>query len=91
MRFIWLENTKESFENIKSKHFSYSETIEYKLNLLERIEDKIITLGTSTRADKPEWKGSHKALIDKFIIYYSFSDDKQTCFIEYFKHSSQNY
>lgn len=91
MRFIWLENTKESFENIKSKHFSYSETIKYKLNLLERIEDKIITLGTSTRADKPEWKGSHKVHVDKFIIYYSFSEDKQTCFIEYFKHSSQHY
>jgi mRNA-degrading endonuclease RelE of RelBE toxin-antitoxin system len=91
MRFIWLENTKGSFENIKSEHFSYSETIEYKLNLLERIEEKIITLGTSTRADKPEWKGSHKAHVDKFIIYYSFSEDKQTCFIEYFKHSSQHY
>ncbi len=52
--FIWLENTKESFESIKSKHFSYAETNEYKLNLLERIEDKILTLGTSTRADKPE-------------------------------------
>lgn len=91
MRFIWLENTKESFENIKSQHFSYSETIEYKLNLLERIEDKILTLGTSTRVDKPEWKGTHKVLVDKFVIYYSFSDDKQTCFIEYFKHSSQNY
>ncbi|GAB3065732.1 hypothetical protein GCM10027286_31410 [Virgibacillus ainsalahensis] len=56
------------------------------MNLLERIEDKILTLDTSTRADKPEWKESHKALVDKFIIYYSFSDDKQTCFIEYFKH-----
>ncbi|RKQ28345.1 hypothetical protein [Oceanobacillus halophilus] len=91
MEFIWLENTKESFENIKSQHFSYSETIENKLRLLERIEDKNQTLGTSTRADKLEWKGSHKILVDRFIVYYSFSKDKQTCYIEYFKHSSQYY
>ncbi|WP_161783091.1 hypothetical protein [Pontibacillus yanchengensis] len=51
----------------------------------------MITIGTSTRADKPEWKGSHKVLVDQFIIYYSFSDDKQTCYIEYFKHSRQHY
>lgn len=91
MRFIWLESTKEAFENIKSDHFSYNETIQYNLTLLERIEKKIITVGTSTRADKPEWKRSHKVHVDKFIIYYSFSHDKQTCFIEYFKHSSQHY
>lgn len=91
MEFIWLNNTKESFENIKSKHFSRIETIEYKLRLLERIEDKIQTFGTSTRADKPEWKGSYKVVVDRFIIYYSFSDNKQTCYIEYFKHSSQHY
>jgi hypothetical protein len=59
--------------------------------LLERTEEKIQTLGTSTMADKPGWKGSHKAHVDKLIIYYSFSEDKQTCFIEYFKDSSQHY
>lgn len=91
MEFIWLKNTKESFKNIKSQHFSHSETIEYKLRLLDRIEDKIQTLGTSTRADRQEWKASHKILVDGFIIYYSFSEDKQTCYIEYFKHSSQHY
>jgi mRNA-degrading endonuclease RelE of RelBE toxin-antitoxin system len=89
MEFIWLKSTKESFENIQSQYFSYSETIEYKLQLLERIEDKIQTLGTSIKADKPEWKGSYKILVDRFVIYYSFSEDKETCYIEYFKHSSQ--
>lgn len=86
-----MKNTKESFENIKSEHFSYSETIEYKLSLLERIEDKIQTLDTSIGVDKPEWKASHKILVDRFVIYYSFSEDKQICYIEYFKHSSQHY
>ncbi|SFD61409.1 hypothetical protein SAMN05216238_102421 [Lentibacillus persicus] len=80
-----MKNTMESFENITSKHFSHNETIEYKLSLLERIEDKIQTLDTSTRADKPEWNASHKILVDRFIIYYSFSEDKQTCYIEYLK------
>jgi len=91
MGIIWLKTTIESFESIKSEHFSHTETAEYKLELLERIEEKIRTLGSSTRADKPEWEGSHKTIVDKFIIYYFFSPDKQTCFIEYFRHSSQHY
>jgi hypothetical protein len=44
----------------------------------------------SIPAGKEEWEGSYKIIIDKFIVYYSFSEDRETCYVEYFKHSSQN-
>ncbi|GAA0339116.1 hypothetical protein GCM10008967_31750 [Bacillus carboniphilus] len=54
------------------------------------MEEKIVLLGTSVAVDKPEWEGSYKIIIDKYIVYYSFSNDRTICYIEYFKHSRQH-
>jgi hypothetical protein len=89
MKFIWLSTTREAFNNIRSRHFTDSETIEYKYQLLDRIEKKIDLLRTSLPVNKFGWNNSHKIMVDRYIVYYSFSEDREVCYIEYFKHSSQ--
>ncbi|SET80071.1 ParE toxin of type II toxin-antitoxin system, parDE [Salinibacillus kushneri] len=85
----WTNQALGGFRNIQSHHFTFQETKEYKRNLVKKIEEKIALFGTSIPADKPEWEGSYKIIIDKYIIYYSLSDNRTTCYIEYFKHSRQ--
>ncbi|WP_425541846.1 type II toxin-antitoxin system RelE/ParE family toxin [Bacillus carboniphilus] len=86
----WTNQALEGFSNIQSNHFTSEETKEYKKKLVRRMEEKIVLLGTSVAVDKPEWEGSYKIIIDKYIVYYSFSNDRTICYIEYFKHSRQH-
>ncbi|HLR40968.1 MAG TPA: type II toxin-antitoxin system RelE/ParE family toxin [Virgibacillus sp.] len=90
MRLEWTEQALEGFRNIRSQHYTQFETAQYKKRLLDNIQEKVILLGTSTPVKKEEWKGSYKIIIDKFIVYYSFSEKRNICYIEYFKHSSQH-
>jgi len=90
MRLEWTEQALVGFRNIRSHHYTPSETDEYKKRLLKNIQDKISLIGISIPAEKEAWKGSYKIIIDKFIVYYSFSEDQTICYIEYFKHSSQH-
>jgi len=89
MKFIWLGTTRRAFNNIWSSHFSEDEIITYKLQLLEKIEHRIALMGRSTPVNKPDWESSYKILVDKYIVYYSFSEDLKDCYIEYFIHTSQ--
>ncbi|GGM18990.1 hypothetical protein GCM10011351_00950 [Paraliobacillus quinghaiensis] len=89
MKIKWANQALEGFQNIKSQHFTMQETKEYKKSLVKNIEEKVSLLGTSIPVNEREWKGSYKLIIDKYIIYYSLSDDRTTCYIEYFKHSRQ--
>jgi len=89
MQIKWTNAALEGFRNIQSQHFTSFETKEYKKSLVKRIEQKIALLGSTFPTDKPGWEGTYKIIIDKFIVYYSFSSDKKTCYIEFFKHSSQ--
>ena len=90
MRLEWTEQALEGFRNIRSQHYTQFETAQYKRRLLESIQEKVILLGTSIPVKKEEWKGSYKIIIDKYIVYYSFSEKRDICYIEYFKHSSQH-
>ncbi|GGE36013.1 hypothetical protein GCM10011391_13520 [Pullulanibacillus camelliae] len=89
MRLEWTDQALEGFRNIYSHHFTLSETKEYKKRLLKNIKEKVSLLGTSIPAGNGEWEGSYKIIVDKFIVYYSFSEDRDICYIEYFRHSSQ--
>lgn len=89
MKILWTKQALEGFHSIQSKHFSCYETQEYKRDLIIRIQEKISLLGTSIPANQPDWEGSYKVIIDNYIVYYSYSNDYTTCFIEYFKHSKQ--
>lgn len=90
MKLEWTEQALEAFRNIRSQHYTQLETTAYKKRLLENIQEKVILLGTSIPVEKEDWKGSYKIIIDKFIVYYSFSDNRDICYIEYFRHSSQH-
>lgn len=89
MKFIWLNTTRKAFDHIWSRHFSETEIIDYKLSLLDRIENKIILIKSSMPVNNSNWNGSFKISVDRFIVYYSFSNDMKICYIEYFKHMSQ--
>jgi mRNA-degrading endonuclease RelE of RelBE toxin-antitoxin system len=89
VKFIWLGTTRKAFDTIWSRHFTENEIVEYKLRLLDRIENKITLMKTSMPVNRSDWHGSYKIIIDKFVVYYSFSDDQNICYIEYFKHMSQ--
>lgn len=90
MQVKWTKQALEGFNNIRSEHFTFEETVQYKKRLANKIQEKITILGTSIGADKSEWKGTYKVIVDKYIIYYSFSENQKTCYIEYFKYSRQH-
>ena len=90
MKLEWTEQALEAFRNLRSQHYTQFETAEYKKRLLDNIQEKVILLGTSIPVKKEEWEGSYKIIIDKFIVYYSFSEKRDICYIEYFRHSSQH-
>lgn len=90
MRLEWTEQALAAFRSIRSQHYTQLETTVYKKRLLENIQEKVILLGTSIPVKKENWEGSYKIIIDKFIVYYSFSKKRDTCYIEYFRHSSQH-
>jgi len=89
MEFIWVGTTQKAFDNIWSRHFGEDEIVEYKLRLLDQIEGKIDLMKTSVPVNHRDWQGNFKIIVDKYIVYYSFSDNENTCYIEYFKHMSQ--
>ncbi|HLR59805.1 MAG TPA: type II toxin-antitoxin system RelE/ParE family toxin [Pseudogracilibacillus sp.] len=90
MKLKWTEQALEGFRNIRSQYYTQSETAQYKKHLLESIQEKVILLSTSIPVKQDDWKGSYKIIIDKYIVYYSFSDKREICYIEYFRHSSQH-
>ena len=90
MEIKWTKQAFQAFQNIKSNRFTLQETKEYKKRLVKKIDKKIPLLGTSIPVqDHHGWEGSYKVNIDNFVVYYSFSPDKKTCYIEYFKHFRQ--
>jgi hypothetical protein len=90
MEIKWTKQALEGFNYIQSKHFTSIETKEYKKDLVKRIKAKISLLRTTMPVDQPEWEGSYRIIVDKYIVYYSFSVDQTICYIEFFKHSRQN-
>src|SRR5690625_5932945 len=76
MKLKWTEQALEGFHNIQSQYYTQSENAQYKKRLLENIQEKVILLGTSIPVKQDEWKGSYKIIIDKFIVYYSFSEKR---------------
>ncbi len=79
----------EVFAQIQSRHFTFDETKEYKKELVAKIERMISLLGTSIPSNQSHWEGTYKIIVDKYIVYYSYSEDYSTCYIEYFKYSRQ--
>lgn len=90
MQIKWSKSAKDSLRHIRSIHFSKEETKEYKVHLVREIEQKISVLMKIVPSNEPSWKGTYRLFVDKFKVYYSFSADKRTCFIEALRHQHQN-
>ena len=74
MKLEWTEQALEAFRNLRSQHYTQFETVEYKKRLLDNIQEKVILLSTSIPVKKGEWESSYKIIVDKFIVYYLFSE-----------------
>jgi hypothetical protein len=56
---------------------------------VKKIEQDIVTMSGVFASDEPSWLGTYRLLVDKYKVYYSFSADKQTCYIEAVLHQHQ--
>ncbi|TLS54121.1 type II toxin-antitoxin system RelE/ParE family toxin [Paenibacillus antri] len=90
MNMKWTPSARKSLRDIQSIHFTEEETKEYRIRLVRSIQDKILSLMVSMPAREPSWQGTYRILVDRYKVYYSFSDDRQTCFIEALRHQHQN-
>jgi len=85
----WTNAAKKSLSGIQSSHFTKEETKKYKQSFVRRIEDRIRTVMESMPSTEPGWQGTYKILVDWYKVYYSFSADKQVCYVEALKHQRQ--
>lgn len=77
MRLEWTEQALEGFRNIRSHHYTPSETAEYKKRLLKNIQGKISLIGISIPAEKEAWKGSYKSSLINLLFIIRFQKIKQ--------------
>jgi plasmid stabilization system protein ParE len=85
----WTPSARKSLKQIQSIHFTQEETKRYQINLVRAIEQKIAVLLEAMPANEPSWQGTYRILVDKYKVYYSFSEDKRTCYIEALRHQHQ--
>ena len=90
MQIKWSKSARDSLRQIQSIHFSEKETKKYKVYLVGEFEQIISILMETVTTNEPSWKGTYRLFVDKFKVYYSFSTDKRTCFIEAIRHQHQN-
>ncbi|WP_375295227.1 type II toxin-antitoxin system RelE/ParE family toxin [Paenibacillus sp.] len=88
MNVKWTPSARKSLRDIQSIHFTDDETKEYRIRLVRNIQDKILTM-ESIPAKEPSWQGTFRIIVDSYKVYYSFSEDRQTCFIEGLRHQRQ--
>lgn len=60
------------------------------IELVKKIEQKVVTLLDSIPVQDPAWEGTYRLLIDMYNVYYLFSSDKRSCLIEVVWHQRQN-
>lgn len=89
MKVGWTKAARKSLRSINSIHFTPEETKRYQIDLVKRIEQKVVTLLESTPTQDPSWNGTYRLLIDRYRVYYSFSSDNRSCLVEAVWHQHQ--
>lgn len=84
----------DSFGKTKSEanpkySFSQQETKRYKVELVRKIQQKVAVVLETMPVNEPSWQGTYRILVDKYKVYYSFSEDKRICYIEALRHQHQ--
>jgi hypothetical protein len=84
----WTETARNRFRQIKSDHFSEQETIDYKINLLRLVEQKIVRMGTMMPSR--EYRDTYYCMLDRYIVSYKVLDNGERYVITSFKHGTMN-
>jgi hypothetical protein len=82
----WTETARNRFRQIKSDHFSEMETIEYKINLIRRVEQKVTSMGTMMPSR--EYRDTYYCMVDRYIVSYKVLDNGERYVITSFKHGA---
>lgn len=82
----WTESARRTFSKIKSDYFTAEETIAYKIGLLQRVESKIIYVGSSMPSKR--YPNTYYCIIDKYIVSYKILNNGEKYVITSFKHSA---
>ncbi len=88
MNVEWTVPALKRISQIKSTHFSAQETDEYKIQLVRRIEQKILLTGVVFQSRN--YKNTFIVYIDQFIVSFRPSKDGMKYTITALKHVRQN-
>ncbi|AKG33296.1 type II toxin-antitoxin system RelE/ParE family toxin [Paenibacillus durus] len=88
MKVEWTAPALKRLAQIKSKYFSDEETAEYRIRLVQRIEEKILLTGTVFRSRY--FKNTFLVHVDRFIVSFRPSKDGTAYTITALKHARQN-
>ncbi|MFC9775335.1 type II toxin-antitoxin system RelE/ParE family toxin [Paenibacillus chitinolyticus] len=89
MNIKWTQAARVSLKQIQSQHYTREETKRYQIELVRKIQHKILLLSTAMPTNEPSWAGTYRIFIDRYKVYYSFSADYQTVYIEALRHQHQ--
>ncbi len=88
MNVDWTVPALKRISQIKSKYFSPEETDEYRIELVNRINNKILSTGVLFRSRY--FKDTFIVYIDQFIVSFLISKDGSKYTITALKHVRQN-
>ncbi|TDL67941.1 type II toxin-antitoxin system RelE/ParE family toxin [Paenibacillus amylolyticus] len=82
----WTATAMNRLRQIKSEHFTDQETMEYKINLIRRVEEKIVTMGTMLPSR--EYRNTYYCFVDRYVVSYKLLDNGEGYVITSFKHGA---
>lgn len=71
-------------QQIKSDHYTQQETIDYKISLLRRVEEKVVNMGTTMPSR--EYRNTYYCMVDRYVVSYKVLDQGERYVITSFKH-----
>ncbi|MDT0121887.1 hypothetical protein Q9R46_04495 [Paenibacillus sp. RRE4] len=84
----WTATAMNRLHQIKSEHFTDQETLEYKVNLIRRVEQKVVTMGTLMPSR--EYHNTYYCIVDRYVVSYKVMESGERYVITSFKHSAMN-
>ncbi|MBE9912543.1 type II toxin-antitoxin system RelE/ParE family toxin [Paenibacillus donghaensis] len=82
----WTETAANRLRQIKSDHFTEQETREYKLNLIRRVEEQVVKMGTIMPSR--EYRNTYYCIVDRYVVSYKVLDNGERYVITSFKHGA---
>ncbi|MGC5771063.1 hypothetical protein [Paenibacillus pabuli] len=82
----WTATAMNRLCQIKSEHFTDQETIEYKINLIRRVEQKVVTMGILMPSR--EYRNTYYCIVDRYVVSYKVLDKGERYVITSFKHGA---